>query len=142
MVVAMDADLMAPVAGKAHHAFVPAAHVRARHQHPVQERAEAVGGKHAGAADLAQEPGTEDALDRAAGVVRAEREEERGFDVELIKKIKEIRYADARAPVGVDVDLDGEKGLFIPHFGYPPHPGPLPQGARVFFASSPLRGED
>ena len=92
--------------------------MRARQKHAVQERAEAVGGNHAGAADLGQETGTEDALDGAAGVVRAEGEEKRGLDVELIKEIKEIRHADARAPVGVNVDLDGEKGSGHIAFGY------------------------
>ena len=48
-------------------------------------------------------------FDCAAGVVRSEGEEEGSLDAELVEEGKEVRHADARAPVGVDVDPDGEE---------------------------------
>ena len=111
MIVAMDADLVSPRAGQTHHPFVSPADVRTGQKQAVQKRADAVGGNHAGAADLAQEPGTKDALDRAAGIVRAEGEEERRLDSELVEEVQEIGHTDAGAAVGVNVDLDGEKGM-------------------------------
>src|ERR1700690_812468 len=125
MVVAMDADLVSPGAGQTHHAFVSPADVRAGQKQAVQKRADAVSGNHAGAADLAQEPGTEDALDRAAGVVGTEGEEKRGLDVERVQEVQEIGPPYARAPVRVHVDLYGENGIIHTAFWISPSPRPI-----------------
>ena len=107
MVVAVDAGLVPLVARQTHYRLIPAAYMGAWQEYAVHEGADAVGGDDAGAADLAQEPGSEDALDRAACVVRAEGKEECGLDIELIEEGYEIGDADARAPVSVYVDFYG-----------------------------------
>src|SRR5574341_1978077 len=116
MVIAVDAGFVAFGANQAHHVSVSPADMRTRQQDAVQQRAQAVRGNHAGPADLAQEPRPEDAPDRSSGIVRAEREQERGLDVELVKETDKLRHADARSPVGVHVYFDGEEN--VAHGGF------------------------
>jgi hypothetical protein len=65
-------------------------------------------GDHRGAPDLLHEAGTQRALDRAAGVVGAEAEEERRAGAVALQDLDEPGHAFARAAKGVDIDLEGE----------------------------------
>jgi hypothetical protein len=106
----VNADLVALVSRELQHSLVSPAYVRTGQEDAVQERADAVGRDHAGAADLAEKTRTKDAFDRAACIVGPEGEEERCLDAEFVEEGEEVRHADARAAVGVNVDLDGENG--------------------------------
>ena len=61
-----------------------------------------------GAPDLLHETRPQGPLDRAAGVVGAEAEEERGAGFVAPQDLHEAGDAFTRAAEGVDVDLEGE----------------------------------
>ncbi len=111
VIVAMDAGFVAAFLDRAHDSLIAPAHLRPRQEHAVQQRSEPVGRDHAGSAHFAQKSRTEDAFNGAAGIVRAEGKKERGPDAELVKEGGKIRHAEAGAPVGVDVNFNGKKGM-------------------------------
>ena len=85
------------------------ADVRARQEHSVQQRLQAVVLQHRGALHLAEEAAAQDALDRSAGVIGAEAEEEGRRHAQALQQVREARRAFARAAIGVDVDLEGNQ---------------------------------
>src|SRR5512143_551484 len=119
VVVAVDPDLMALGSGRTHHAFIAATDMRTGEQNAVQERADAVGRDYARTVHFAQKSRPENPFDRAAGVVRAEGEEECGLDSELVEQSKEIGDANARATIGIDIHFNGKERFVHSYFRLP-----------------------
>src|SRR4029077_12000344 len=85
------------------------ADVRPRKEHSVEQRLQTVVLEHRGASHLAEEAVAEGAFDRTAGVSGAEAEKKGGRHAQALQQIRKPRRAFARAPIGVDVDLEGNE---------------------------------
>jgi hypothetical protein len=85
------------------------ADVRARKEHSVEQRLQAVVLEHGSAFHLAEEAVAQGALDRTAGVIGAEAEEKRRRHAQALQQIRKPRRAFARAAIGVDIDLEGNE---------------------------------
>jgi hypothetical protein len=108
MVVAVDAGFVADVAHRAHDIAGATADVRTGQQRAVEQRPDAVMLDHRSPAHLADEAATEQALERAAGVIGTQREEERRVHIVLAQQLDEIRHALARPTQRIDVDFEAE----------------------------------
>ena len=113
----MDADLESGIAGRAHHVAGAPSDVGSGQHGAVEQGLHAVVAHDRRAAHLAEKSRPEHAPDRAPGVIRAEREEERRVGAVLFQQQDEVGHALARAAQRVDVDLEGEQ-----------HRGPAPAG--------------
>src|SRR5271169_6356945 len=106
VVITMDANFESRVAHATHDVRAFAPDVRPRQQRAIQQRLDAVMFQYRGASDLAEEAGTEHALDGAPGVVSAKRKEKCGLRVVPLERFNQARHAFACAAVGVHVYLE------------------------------------
>src|SRR5262249_23714032 len=108
VVPAVHPDLEPRSAHGAHLAGAASADVRAREHGAVEQRAQSVVSKDGGAPDLPEKIPSEDAFQRAPGMVRAEAEEEARSGAAALEQPGEPGNALARAAEGVDVHLQRE----------------------------------
>ncbi len=111
MVVAVNADFVPFGTRSPHNRLVSAPYMGAREQDAVEQCADAVHCNDVRTRNLREEARAEHAPDRTAGIVRAERKQERSRYSEFPEKRQKVRYADARTPVGIDIDLYGKHCL-------------------------------
>src|SRR5439155_1569201 len=83
----------AGIAHTAHDLRAARADVWARQERPIEQRLDAVMLDHRGAADLGEEPGAEDAAQRAPGVIGTEAEEESGAGLVFLQQIDQARHS-------------------------------------------------
>ncbi len=110
VVPGMDAAFVAGAARRAHRLGRAQADVRARQQHAIHQRAQAVVRDHRGTRHLAQKSRAEHAPQRPAGMVGSEAEQEGRAGVVRAQQRDQLRHALARAAQRVDVNLQGDRG--------------------------------
>ena len=109
MIPSVYADLKTRIAYRAQHSRSPQANIRSRQQGAVEQRAQSVVFEHRGARNLLQKALAKDPLDRPAGVVGPEAEQEGGAGIVPAQDAEQARHALAGAAPGIDVDLEGEQ---------------------------------
>src|SRR5206468_6986215 len=110
-----DADLEARVAHRAHDVAAAPADVGSGKQGAVEQGPQAVVGDDRGARYLGEKPAAERALDRPAGVIRADAEQKGRARAVFLEHVDQARHPLAGAVVGIDVDLEGELHSTSPH---------------------------
>src|SRR5258706_10552684 len=104
----VDADFETGVPHLAHHAGAAAPDVGTGEERSVEQRRQSVVRQNRGARCLADEAAAEDALDRAARVIRPEAEEKSGAGAVLVQQLDQARYPSSGAAVGIDVDFESQ----------------------------------
>src|SRR5258706_13396118 len=103
-----SSDFCPGVPPLAHHAGAAAPDVGTGEERSVEQRRQSVVRQNRGARCLADEAAAEDALDRAARVIRPEAEEKSGAGAVLFQQLDQARYPSSGAAVGIDVDFESQ----------------------------------
>src|SRR5579862_1819365 len=111
VVEAVHTHLEACITRRTHRRAAALADHGAGQQRAVQKRPPAVVRRDGGAADLAQKPPAEDALQGSAGVIRADAEIEGCTDVQTLEQAQQARHALERAAQRIDVHLERDVTL-------------------------------
>ena len=107
----MDADLVSRRGGRAHDVGAAQTDVGARQQRAVQQRPDAVVLDDGRALDLREEAGSQRPLQRTAGVIGSEAEEEGAAQSMTGQQVEEARHAFERPAQRIDVDLQRQVAI-------------------------------